>query len=77
MMQVIDEALSESIDAVTPHALDLVHNSKQNLRLDQDMAVKILSRAVRAGTCPSIWADNVMRSSSNLLVQARRAVLVV
>ncbi|GAQ87464.1 chloroplast inner envelope translocon protein [Klebsormidium nitens] len=45
---VIDEALSESIDAVTPHALDLVHNSKQNLRLDQDMAVNILSRAVRA-----------------------------
>lgn len=44
--QVIDEALSESIDAVTPHALDLVHNAKQNLRLDQDMAVNILSRAV-------------------------------
>jgi hypothetical protein len=44
----IDQALSESVDAVTPHALDLVHNAKRDLRLDLDMAIKILSRAVRA-----------------------------
>lgn len=45
-MQTIDQALSESVDAVTPHALDLVHNAKRDLRLDLDMAIKILSRAV-------------------------------